>query len=31
LRVEDAHVHHGRHWSRVSDHAVLTSTLTLLR
>lgn len=30
LRVEEAQVHHGRFWSRVSDHAALTSTLTLL-
>src|SRR5262249_41234888 len=30
LRVEDAHAHHGRVWARISDHAVLTTTLTLL-
>jgi endonuclease/exonuclease/phosphatase family metal-dependent hydrolase len=30
LRIEDAHVHHGRTWSRISDHAALTATLTLL-
>ena len=31
LKVEDAQVHHGKFWSRVSDHAVLTATLTRLR
>jgi endonuclease/exonuclease/phosphatase family metal-dependent hydrolase len=31
LRVEDADVHQGRPWARISDHAALTSTLTLLR
>ena len=30
LRVDEAHVHHGRTWSRISDHAALTATLTLL-
>ena len=29
LKVEDAHVHHGPVWARISDHAVLTTTLTL--
>ena len=29
LKVEDANVHHGRVWGRISDHAVLTTTLTL--
>jgi endonuclease/exonuclease/phosphatase family metal-dependent hydrolase len=30
LRVEDAAVHQGRPWARISDHAALTTTLTLL-
>jgi len=30
LRVDDVHVHHGRSWARVSDHAALTATLTRL-
>ena len=30
LRVDAADVHHGRTWSRISEHAVLTATLTLL-
>jgi endonuclease/exonuclease/phosphatase family metal-dependent hydrolase len=30
LRVDDCHVHHGRVWARISDHAVLTTTLTLV-
>ncbi|MCC7487531.1 MAG: endonuclease/exonuclease/phosphatase family protein [Burkholderiales bacterium] len=29
LVVEEAHIHHGRFWSRISDHAVLTATLGL--
>jgi endonuclease/exonuclease/phosphatase family metal-dependent hydrolase len=30
LRVDEAHVHRGRTWSRISDHAALTAKLTLL-
>jgi len=30
LRVDDARVYHGRAWARISDHAVLTTTLTLI-
>ena len=30
LRVNAAEVHHGRHWSRISDHAALTALLTLI-
>jgi endonuclease/exonuclease/phosphatase family metal-dependent hydrolase len=30
LRVDDVSVHHGRVWARVSDHAMLTTTLTLV-
>ena len=30
LKVEDAEAHHGRVWARISDHVVLTTTLTLL-
>ena len=27
FRVSRAHVHHGPVWGRISDHAVLTTTL----
>jgi endonuclease/exonuclease/phosphatase family metal-dependent hydrolase len=27
FRVFSAHVHHGRQWARISDHAALTATL----
>jgi endonuclease/exonuclease/phosphatase family metal-dependent hydrolase len=27
FRVFSAHVHHGRVWARISDHAALTATL----
>jgi endonuclease/exonuclease/phosphatase family metal-dependent hydrolase len=30
LKVDEAHVHHGKHWARISDHAMLTATVTLL-
>jgi len=30
FRVSHAHVHHGRAWSRISDHAALTTTLVRL-
>ena len=30
FRVPTAHVHHGRAWARLSDHAALTATLTPL-
>jgi endonuclease/exonuclease/phosphatase family metal-dependent hydrolase len=29
LRVADAHVHRGRSWSRISDHAALSATMFL--
>jgi len=28
LKVKSAHVHHGRPWSRISDHAALSATMT---
>jgi endonuclease/exonuclease/phosphatase family metal-dependent hydrolase len=27
FQVRNAHVHHGRAWARISDHAALTATL----
>jgi endonuclease/exonuclease/phosphatase family metal-dependent hydrolase len=27
FQARSAHVHHGRGWARVSDHAALTATL----
>jgi endonuclease/exonuclease/phosphatase family metal-dependent hydrolase len=30
FRVDRVHVHHGPQWARISDHAVLTTTLELL-
>lgn len=30
FKVNRAHVHHGRGWARISDHAVLTTTLVRL-
>jgi endonuclease/exonuclease/phosphatase family metal-dependent hydrolase len=27
FQVFSAHVHHGRAWARISDHAALTATL----
>jgi len=30
FQVESAHVHHGRAWARVSDHAALTASLVRL-
>lgn len=30
LRVKDAQVHRGRPWSRISDHAALSATMTLV-
>ena len=29
FKVEDASVHHGKVWARISDHAMLTTTLSL--
>lgn len=28
LKVKSAHVHHGRPWSRISDHAALSATMS---
>jgi endonuclease/exonuclease/phosphatase family metal-dependent hydrolase len=28
FQVRKVHVHHGRTWARISDHAALTTTLT---
>jgi endonuclease/exonuclease/phosphatase family metal-dependent hydrolase len=30
FEVKHAHVHHGRAWARISDHAALTTTLVRL-